>query len=193
MRLNIIYDFIVRIRRNVKGNYCKRILFYIDFKEIGWDFWIIVSFGYEVYECRGVCNYFLVEYFIFIKYVIIQVLVYFKNFQKVFKVCCVFIKLEFIFIFYLDKGVVIYKFKYEGMVVFECGCRQKRSFVVYLIIVNVYILCFYLIRLFNKIMYRLQSFVILGNLIGQFVVGNVFLLCSLDFFNLFFFRFVIFR
>ncbi|CAD7677521.1 unnamed protein product [Nyctereutes procyonoides] len=123
MRSNIIYDSTARIRRNAKGNYCKRTPLYIDFKEIGWDSWIIAPPGYEAYECRGVCNYPLAEHLTPTKHAIIQALVHLKNPPKASKACCVPTKLEPISILYLDKGVVTYKFKYEGMAVSECGCR----------------------------------------------------------------------
>ncbi|XP_007938274.1 bone morphogenetic protein 10 [Orycteropus afer afer] len=123
MRSNIIYDSTARIRRNAKGNYCKRTPLYIDFKEIGWDSWIIAPPGYEAYECRGVCNYPLAEHLTPTKHAIIQALVHLKNSQKASKACCVPTKLDPISILYLDKGVVTYKFKYEGMTVSECGCR----------------------------------------------------------------------
>ncbi|KAL1789914.1 bone morphogenetic protein 10 [Sigmodon hispidus] len=123
MRSNMIDDSTARIRRNAKGNFCKRTSLYIDFKEIGWDSWIIAPPGYEAYECRGVCNYPLAEHLTPTKHAIIQALVHLKNSQKASKACCVPTKLDPISILYLDKGVVTYKFKYEGMAVSECGCR----------------------------------------------------------------------
>ncbi|XP_032642708.1 bone morphogenetic protein 10 [Chelonoidis abingdonii] len=123
MRSNIIYDSTARIRRNAKGNYCKRTSLYIDFKEIGWDSWIIAPTGYEAYECRGVCSYPLTEHVTPTKHAIVQTLVHLKNPQKASKACCVPTKLDPISILYLDAGVVTYKFKYEGMAVSECGCR----------------------------------------------------------------------
>ncbi|NXG38519.1 BMP10 protein, partial [Dromaius novaehollandiae] len=123
MRSNIIYDSTARIRRNAKGNYCKKTPLYIDFKEIGWDSWIIAPAGYEAYECHGVCAYPLTEHVTPTKHAIVQTLVHLKNPQKASKACCVPTKLDPISILYLDAGVVTYKFKYEGMVVSECGCR----------------------------------------------------------------------
>ncbi|KAM4747466.1 bone morphogenetic protein 10 [Rhinophrynus dorsalis] len=123
MRSNIIYDASSRIRRNAKGNYCKKTSLYIDFKEIGWDSWIIAPQGYEAYECRGVCSYPLTEHVTPTKHAIVQTLVHMKNAQKASKACCVATKLDPISILYMDAGVVTYKFKYEGMVVSECGCR----------------------------------------------------------------------
>ncbi|XP_075061288.1 bone morphogenetic protein 10 [Mixophyes fleayi] len=123
MRSNIIYDASSRIRRNAKGNTCRKTSLYIDFKEIGWDSWIIAPAGYEAYECRGVCNYPLTENVTPTKHAIVQTLIHMKNAQKAAKACCVATKLDAISILYLDAGVVTYKFKYEGMVVSECGCR----------------------------------------------------------------------
>ncbi|XP_069474983.1 bone morphogenetic protein 10 [Ambystoma mexicanum] len=123
MRSNIIYDSTARIRRNAKGNYCKKAPLYIDFKDIGWDSWIIAPPGYEAYECRGVCSYPLTEHVTPTKHAIVQTLVHLKNPHKASKACCVPTKLDPISILYLDAGVVTYKFKYEGMVVAECGCR----------------------------------------------------------------------
>ncbi|XP_053320248.1 bone morphogenetic protein 10 [Spea bombifrons] len=123
MRSNIIYDASSRTRRNAKGNYCKKTSLYIDFKEIGWDSWIIAPTGYEAYECRGVCSYPLTEHVTPTKHAIVQTLVHMKNAQKASKACCVATKLDPISILYMDAGVMTYKYKYEGMVVSECGCR----------------------------------------------------------------------
>lgn len=123
MRSNIIYDASSRIRRNAKGNACRKTSLHIDFKEIGWDSWIIAPAGYEAYECRGVCSYPLTENVTPTKHAIVQTLIHMKNSQKASKACCVATKLDPISILYLDAGVVTYKFKYEGMVVSECGCR----------------------------------------------------------------------
>ncbi|XP_063301644.1 bone morphogenetic protein 10 [Pelobates fuscus] len=123
MRSNIIYDASSRTRRNAKANYCKKTQLYIDFKEIGWDSWIIAPSGYDAYECRGVCSYPLTEHVTPTKHAIVQTLLHMKNAQKANKPCCVATKLDPISILYMDAGVVTYKFKYEGMVVSECGCR----------------------------------------------------------------------
>ncbi|KAM9312868.1 bone morphogenetic protein 10 [Gastrophryne carolinensis] len=123
MRSNIIYDASSRTRRNAKDDPCRKTSLYIDFKDIGWDSWIIAPAGYEAYECRGVCSYPLKENVTPTKHAIVQTLVHLKNSQKASKACCVATKLDPISILYLDAGVVTYKFKYEGMVVSECGCR----------------------------------------------------------------------
>ncbi|XP_032869750.1 bone morphogenetic protein 10-like [Amblyraja radiata] len=123
-RSNMLYDTSSRIRRNARGNYCKRSPLYVEFKDIGWDSWIIAPTGYEAYECKGSCYYPLTEHVTPTKHAIVQTLVNIRNPKMAAKASCVPSKLDPISILYLDDaGVVTYKFKYEGMVVAECGCR----------------------------------------------------------------------
>uniref|UniRef100_UPI00398E96FF bone morphogenetic protein 10-like n=1 Tax=Pristiophorus japonicus TaxID=55135 RepID=UPI00398E96FF len=123
-RSNMLYDTSSRIRRNARGNYCKRSPLYVEFKEIGWDSWIIAPTGYEAYECKGSCFYPLTEQVTPTKHAIVQTLVNIHNPKMAAKACCVPTKLDPIAMLYLDDaGVVTYKFDYDGMVVAECGCR----------------------------------------------------------------------
>ncbi|XP_036383183.1 bone morphogenetic protein 10 [Megalops cyprinoides] len=124
MRSNLIYDTASRIRRNAKGNQCKKNSLYVEFKDIGWDSWILAPTGYEAYECSGICTYPLTKHVTPTKHAIVQTLVSMKSPQRVSRACCVPTKLDPISLLYLDEtGVVTYKYKYEGMVVAECGCR----------------------------------------------------------------------
>ncbi|XP_059497083.1 bone morphogenetic protein 10 [Stegostoma tigrinum] len=121
---NMLYDTSSRIRRSAKGSYCKRSPLYVEFKDIGWDSWIIAPSGYEAYECKGFCYYPLTEQVTPTKHAIVQTLVNLRNPKMAAKACCVPTKLDPISILYVDDaGAVTYKFKYEGMVVAECGCR----------------------------------------------------------------------
>ncbi|XP_060712664.1 bone morphogenetic protein 10 [Hemiscyllium ocellatum] len=121
---NMLYDTSSRIRRSAKGSYCKRSPLYVEFKDIGWDSWIIAPSGYEAYECKGFCYYPLTEQVTPTKHAIVQTLVNLRNPKMAAKACCVPTKLDPISILYVDNaGAVTYKFKYEGMVVAECGCR----------------------------------------------------------------------
>lgn len=124
MRSNLIYDTASRIRRNAKGNQCKKQALYVEFKDIGWDSWILAPTGYEAFECSGICTYPLTKHVTPTKHAIVQTLVSMKSPHKVARACCVPTKLEPISLLYLDDtGVVTYKYKYDGMVVAECGCR----------------------------------------------------------------------
>ncbi|KAM9360111.1 bone morphogenetic protein 10 [Symphorus nematophorus] len=124
MRSNMIYDTASRIRRNAKGNHCKKQSLYVEFKDIGWDSWILAPTGYDAFECTGICSFPLTKHVTPTKHAIVQTLVNINSPQKASRACCVPTKLDPISLLYLDDtGVVTYKYKFEGMVVAECGCR----------------------------------------------------------------------
>uniref|UniRef100_A0A673AFI7 Bone morphogenetic protein 10 n=1 Tax=Sphaeramia orbicularis TaxID=375764 RepID=A0A673AFI7_9TELE len=124
MRSNLIYDTASRIRRNAKGNHCKKQSLYVEFKDIGWDSWILAPTGYDAFECTGICSFPLTKHVTPTKHAIVQTLININSPQKAARACCVPTKLDPISLLYLDDtGVVTYKYKFEGMVVAECGCR----------------------------------------------------------------------
>ncbi|XP_055517933.1 bone morphogenetic protein 10-like [Leucoraja erinacea] len=117
-------DSTSRTRRSAKGNYCKRTPLHVDFTEIGWDSWIVAPKDYEAYECRGVCYIPLTDHVTPTNHAKIQTLVNHWNPDKAAKACCVPTKLDPISMLYKNNaGVTTYKYKYEEMVVVECGCR----------------------------------------------------------------------
>lgn len=124
MRSNLIYDTASRIRRNAKGDHCRKQTMYVNFKDIGWDSWILAPAGYEAFECAGLCSFPLTKDVTPTKHAIVQTLMNLNNPQHAARACCVPTKLEPISLLYLDDtGVVTYKNRFEGMVVAECGCR----------------------------------------------------------------------
>ncbi|XP_019937435.1 bone morphogenetic protein 10-like [Paralichthys olivaceus] len=123
LQSNLIYDTPPRIRRNVKSESCKRTPLFVDFKDIGWDTWIIQPLGYEAYECKGVCNPPMTSEVSPTKHAIVQTLLSVKSPERASRACCVPTKLEPISLLYHDNGVITFNHKYEGMVVAECGCR----------------------------------------------------------------------
>ncbi|XP_061625270.1 bone morphogenetic protein 10 [Phyllopteryx taeniolatus] len=124
MRSNLIYDTTSRIRRNAKGNHCRRQPLHVEFKDIGWDSWILAPSSYDAFECSGICSFPLTKHVTPTKHAIVQTLVNINSPQKTARACCVPTKLDPISLLYLDDtGVVTYKHKYEGMAVAECGCR----------------------------------------------------------------------
>ncbi|XP_010893983.2 bone morphogenetic protein 10 [Esox lucius] len=122
LQSNQIYDTPSRIRRSAKGDPCKRTPLRVEFKDIGWDSWIIQPLGYEAYGCNGVCNFPMTSEVSPTKHAIVQTQLSSKI-PQVSPACCVPTKLDSIPLLYEDGGVVTYKYKYEGMVVVECGCR----------------------------------------------------------------------
>ncbi|KAM9820128.1 bone morphogenetic protein 10 [Neosynchiropus ocellatus] len=120
---NFIYDASPRIRRHAKTEPCKRAPLFVDFKDIGWDSWIVQPLGYEAYRCNGVCSPPMTSEVSPTNHAMVQTQLSFKNPERVSPACCVPTKLEPISLLYYDNGVVTLKHKYNGMVVAECGCR----------------------------------------------------------------------
>ncbi|CAL8276843.1 unnamed protein product [Merluccius merluccius] len=129
LRSNLIYAAAAaataptRLRRSAKNEPCKRSPLYVDFKDIGWDQWVIQPLGYEAYECNGVCNMPMTSEVSPTKHAMVQTLLSHKRPQRASRACCVPTKLDAIPLLYHDNGVVTFNHKYEGMVVAECGCR----------------------------------------------------------------------
>ncbi|KAE8591656.1 hypothetical protein XENTR_v10018532 [Xenopus tropicalis] len=114
----------MRVKRSQATNYCRKSSLKVNFKDIGWDSWIISPPEYDAYECKGECYYPLTDNLTPTKHAIIQTLMHFKNPKITRKACCVPTQLEPISIFYIDdKGIPTMKYKYEGMKVAKCGCR----------------------------------------------------------------------
>ncbi|KAK7895229.1 hypothetical protein WMY93_020554 [Mugilogobius chulae] len=120
---NFIYDTPSRIRRNAKSDSCRRTPLFVDFKDIGWDTWIIQPLGYEAYECKGECYPPLTSEVTPTRHALVQTLLSVKSPDRASRACCVPTKLEPISLLYHENGVITFNHKYEGMVVAECGCR----------------------------------------------------------------------
>nr|XP_020639924.1 growth/differentiation factor 7 [Pogona vitticeps] len=94
-----------------------------EFKELGWDDWIIAPLDYEAYHCDGVCDFPLRSHLEPTNHAIIQTLMNSMDPEATPPSCCVPSKLSPISILYIDSGNnVVYK-QYEDMVVESCGCR----------------------------------------------------------------------
>lgn len=113
-----------RSKRSIGANHCRRTSLHVNFKEIGWDSWIIAPKDYEAFECKGGCFFPLTDNVTPTKHAIVQTLVHLQNPKKASKACCVPTKLDAISILYKDDaGVPTLIYNYEGMKVAECGCR----------------------------------------------------------------------
>ncbi|CDR01423.1 unnamed protein product [Oncorhynchus mykiss] len=96
---------------------------HVNFKELGWDDWIIAPLDYEAYHCEGVCDFPLRSHLEPTNHAIIQTLMNSMDPNSTPPSCCVPTKLSPISILYIDSGNnVVYK-QYEDMVVEQCGCR----------------------------------------------------------------------
>lgn len=116
-------DTPLRRRRSPQTNFCHRTSMKVNFKDIGWDKWIVAPPEYEAYECRGACLFPLTEKVTPSKHAIIQTLVNLKNPKKVNNACCVPTKLDPLTVMYQENGVITVRHLYEEMKVARCGCR----------------------------------------------------------------------
>uniref|UniRef100_A0A8C9WJ83 Growth differentiation factor 7 n=1 Tax=Scleropages formosus TaxID=113540 RepID=A0A8C9WJ83_SCLFO len=106
-----------------KKTRCSRKPLHVNFKELGWDDWIIAPLDYEAYHCEGVCDFPLRSHLEPTNHAIIQTLMNSMDPESTPPSCCVPSKLSPISILYIDSGNnVVYK-QYEDMVVEGCGCR----------------------------------------------------------------------
>ncbi|XP_023648819.2 growth/differentiation factor 6-A-like isoform X1 [Paramormyrops kingsleyae] len=112
-------------RRNGKKakSRCSKKPLRVNFKELGWDDWIIAPLDYEAYHCEGLCDFPLRSHLEPTNHAIIQTLINSMDPSSTPASCCVPAKLSPISILYIDSGNnVVYK-QYEDMVVESCGCR----------------------------------------------------------------------
>ncbi|KAK2861532.1 hypothetical protein Q5P01_001065 [Channa striata] len=102
---------------------CNRKHLHVNFKEMGWDDWIIAPLEYDAYHCDGVCDFPIRSHLEPTNHAIIQTLINSMDPGSTPPTCCVPTKLTPISILYIDSSNnVVYK-QYEDMVVEACGCR----------------------------------------------------------------------
>ncbi|XP_066481642.1 growth/differentiation factor 6 [Tiliqua scincoides] len=102
---------------------CSRKALHVNFKELGWDDWIIAPLEYEAHHCEGACDFPLRSHLEPTNHAIIQTLMNSMDPAATPPSCCVPTRLTPISILYTDAGNnVVYK-QYEDMVVESCGCR----------------------------------------------------------------------
>ncbi|KAF7655429.1 hypothetical protein LDENG_00055560 [Lucifuga dentata] len=102
---------------------CHRRRLHVNFKEMGWDDWIIAPLEYEAFHCDGVCDFPIRSHLEPTNHAIIQTLMNSMDPESTPPTCCVPTRLSPISILYIDStNNVVYK-QYEDMVVESCGCR----------------------------------------------------------------------
>ena len=112
-------------RRKKKGNknQCKRHALYVDFKDVGWEDWIVAPSGYSAYYCHGDCMAPLPMHFTSSNHAMLQARVFKVDPTAVPMVCCVPVKMSPIPMLYMDeKGRTVLK-NYQDMQVDACGCQ----------------------------------------------------------------------
>ncbi|XP_018582001.1 growth/differentiation factor 2 isoform X2 [Scleropages formosus] len=110
-----------RKKRQTRKDYCRRTSLRVNFKDIGWDSWIVAPMEYEAFECRGVCYFPLTDDVSPSKHALIQTLVNLSNPKKANLACCVPTKLDPITVMYQENGILTMRHLYEEMKVAACG------------------------------------------------------------------------
>ncbi|XP_024141652.1 protein DVR-1 [Oryzias melastigma] len=105
------------------SNVCKARRLYIDFKDVGWQDWIIAPQGYMANYCHGECPFPLSESLNGTNHAILQTLVHSLDPQGTPQPGCVPIRLSPISMLYYDNNDNVVLRHYQDMVVDECGCR----------------------------------------------------------------------
>ncbi|XP_037546958.1 growth/differentiation factor 2 [Nematolebias whitei] len=115
--------YLRRMKRKAELEYCHRTSLKVNFKDIGWDSWIVAPPEYDAFECRGVCYHPLTDESTPSKHALIQALMNLRDPKKANMACCVPIKLDPITVMYQENGRLTIRYLYEEMKVAECGCR----------------------------------------------------------------------
>ncbi|KAG8454937.1 hypothetical protein GDO86_001236 [Hymenochirus boettgeri] len=105
------------------SNICKKRRLYIDFKDVGWQNWVIAPRGYMANYCYGECPYPLTEMLRGTNHAVLQTLVHSVEPENTPLPCCAPTKLSPISMLYYDNNDNVVLRHYEDMVVDECGCK----------------------------------------------------------------------
>ncbi|XP_068429077.1 protein DVR-1 [Clinocottus analis] len=105
------------------SNVCKARRLYIEFKDVGWQDWIIAPQGYLANYCHGECPFPLSDSLNGTNHAILQTLVHSLDPHGTPQPCCVPIRLSPISMLYYDNNDNVVLRHYQDMVVDECGCR----------------------------------------------------------------------
>ncbi|XP_037095766.1 protein DVR-1 [Syngnathus acus] len=105
------------------SNVCKARRLYVDFKDVGWQDWIIAPQGYMANYCHGECPFPLSDSLNSTNHAILQTLVHSLDPGSTPQPCCVPVRFSPISMLYYDNNDNVVLRHYQDMVVDECGCR----------------------------------------------------------------------
>ncbi|MEE6474397.1 hypothetical protein FKM82_010364 [Ascaphus truei] len=111
----------LRQRKRLKSS-CRRHPLYVDFRDVGWNDWIVAPPGYHAFYCHGECPFPMADHLNSTNHAIVQTLVNSVN-SNIPKACCVSTELSAISMLYLDENEKVVLKNYQDMVVEGCGCR----------------------------------------------------------------------
>uniref|UniRef100_A0A3P9H9N9 Bone morphogenetic protein 16 n=1 Tax=Oryzias latipes TaxID=8090 RepID=A0A3P9H9N9_ORYLA len=109
-----------KLKRISRGR-CRRHPLHVDFRDVGWQKWIIAPSGYDAFFCLGECRYPLVDHMNASSHAVVQTMVNSVN-GAVPRPCCVPTSLSPIALLYMDSQDRVVLKNYQDMVVEGCGC-----------------------------------------------------------------------
>ncbi|KAM5140880.1 dorsalin-1-like [Mantella aurantiaca] len=112
-----------RSKRSTGSNHCAKASLMVNFKDIGWDSFIIYPSHYDAGQCVGKCYFPITEGMTPTKHAVIQALMHNNKPKHIENPCCVPTKLEALQVVYMENNKPVIKKNYDGMKVVECGCR----------------------------------------------------------------------
>ncbi|XP_042189095.1 protein DVR-1 [Callorhinchus milii] len=107
----------------VFSHVCQRRRLYLQFRDVGWQHWVIAPQGYMANYCYGECPFPLSDRLNGTNHAILQTLVHSNHPTDTPQPCCVPIRLSPISMLYYDNNDNVVLRHYDDMVVDECGCR----------------------------------------------------------------------
>lgn len=105
------------------SNVCRARRLYIDFRDVGWQDWIIAPQGYMANYCHGECPFPLSDSLNGTNHAILQTLVHSLDPDLTPQPCCVPVRLSPVSMLYYDNNDNVVLRHYQDMVVDQCGCR----------------------------------------------------------------------
>lgn len=112
-----------RKKQHRRGESCRRKSMKVNFKQVGWDSWIVAPPEFNAYYCDGLCRIPLGQHMNVTNHAIVQAMINSVSPTKAPGPCCVPTELEQISLLYFDEYGVVKLKAYTSMVAKSCGCR----------------------------------------------------------------------
>uniref|UniRef100_A0A915EQC9 TGF-beta family profile domain-containing protein n=1 Tax=Ditylenchus dipsaci TaxID=166011 RepID=A0A915EQC9_9BILA len=109
--------------RSFTGKRCKLRSLYVDFKDLGWDSWVIAPTGYQADYCDGDCSFPLDSSVTPSNHAIVQTLVHVLDERRALPAHCAPIALKSQSILFFNNQQNVVMRRYQNMRVKQCGCR----------------------------------------------------------------------
>ncbi|VDN33465.1 unnamed protein product [Gongylonema pulchrum] len=120
------YGFSARpdpLRHSASNKGCRRRTLYVDFKDLGWQDWVIAPDGYHAYYCDGFCSFPLNNHMNATNHAIVQTLVHLIDPTRTSEAKCAPSSLRSMKILFIDNAQNVVLKRYKDMQVRDCGCQ----------------------------------------------------------------------